>query len=80
MRKELNKKKKKKFNMIFDKEGNKQPEIETYNDADEEIDTKNTQNHCQRITKNSINNDTVDNQDDMNNSEMTEIGEIKQSE
>ena len=25
MRKELNKKKKKKFNMIFDKEGNKQP-------------------------------------------------------
>ena len=72
-------KKRKKIARTFDKEGNKVSETEIINDVDKE-DIKNNTNLLSKDRTNSMHNNTVGNQDDINNSEMTEIGEIRQSE
>ena len=62
----------------FDKEGNKQSETETIIDVNEEIITKEHVTSLWKDNKNSMHNRTVDNEDDINDSDTIEIKEIKQ--
>ena len=68
------------MNRNFYNEGNTQSETETMNDVENDIITKQHVTPLSNDEKNSMQNDTVDNQNYINNSKMMEIEEIGQSE
>ena len=61
---------------IFDKDGNKVAETETFNDVDKENITKEHDASLSKDSTNSLRNVNFDIQDDINESEMMKVGEI----